>query len=101
MRIHKGDMVKIMVGKDKGKSGKVITVNSAISKVVIDGLNLYKKHVKPKKQGEKGELISVPRPLTISNVAMVCGDCKKPTRLGYKIEGKKKIRICKKCQAKI
>lgn len=98
MKIHKGDTVQIMVGKDSSKKGKVLHVYHKEGKVLIDGLNLYKKHKKPKKQGEKGEVINVVRPLNISNVALFCSKCSKPVRVGYKIEADKKLRICKKCK---
>lgn len=101
MKIKKGDNVKILVGKDKGKSGKVLRVFPQDDKILVEQINLAKKHVKPKKQGEKGELVSIPRPFHVSNSAIICPSCKKSTRIGYKIEGKGKSRICKKCSAKI
>ena len=109
MKVHKGDTVQIVVGKDAGKQGKVLRVYANDNKVLIEGLNLYKKHKKPKKQGEKGETINVSRPLPVSNVALFCSNCNKPVRAGYKMEGDpstgsgqvKKIRICKKCQVTI
>jgi len=99
MKIRKGDSVKIIVGKDSGKTGKVAKVMPQNSKVLLDGLNLYKKHVRPKRQGEKGEIVNIPRPMDVSNVALVCPSCKEPTRIGQQVEGEKKWRICKKCQA--
>lgn len=101
MKIRKGDTVRIMVGKDAGKSGKILHVYSTINKVLVEGLNLFKKHRRPRKQGEKGEIVSVARPLRVANVSLVCSNCNKPVRVGYKIEGLKKIRTCKKCQNKI
>lgn len=97
MRIHKGDNVKIMVGKDKGKSGKVLKVFPQKSKILIEGLNLYKKHVKPKTQEEKGQVVSVPRPIDVSNVMLVCSACGRAVRVGYRVEEKNKSRICKNC----
>ncbi|MEK7193721.1 MAG: 50S ribosomal protein L24 [Patescibacteria group bacterium] len=99
MKIKKGDNVKITVGKDRGKTGTVSRVLSVEGRVVIDGLNLYKKRSKPKKQGKKGEMVLVPRPLQVSNIQLVCGNCKQPTRVGYHFEGEKKVRYCKKCQS--
>ncbi len=101
MNIHKGDTVKIMVGKDSGKTGKVLSLVIDKNKVLIDGLNLYKKHVKPKRQGEKGQLVQVPRPMNISNVMLFCSSCRKGVRVGYRVEGKIKKRYCKKCQESI
>jgi len=65
--------------------------------VSMEGINLRKKHVKPKKSGEKGQIVEVPGPLDISNIKIICPKCGKATRIGYKKEGKKKYRICKKC----
>jgi len=101
MNIKKNDLVKIITGKDSGKTGKILNVDSGKQTVLVDGLNLYKKHVRPKKQGEKGQLISVPRPLDISNVLFICGSCGAATRIGHKTENKIKNRYCKKCSATI
>lgn len=101
MNIKKGDTAKIITGKDKGKSGKVTKVFHDSKKIALDGLNLYKKHVRPKKQGEKGELVEVSRPIPISNVMIVCSTCKKQTRTSHRVEGKGKTRVCKKCGAGI
>jgi len=99
MRIKKGDKVKIIAGKDKGKEGKILKVFPEKRKVIVEGLNLLIKHVKPRRAGEKGQRIQFPAPLDISNVMLVCPKCNKPTRVGYKIlENKKKVRICKKCK---
>lgn len=101
MKIKKNDTIKIIAGKDKNKSGKVMKVFPKESKILIDGLNVFKKHVKPKKQGEKGQTISISRPLNVSNVMLVCTSCGKTARVGYRFEGEKKVRICKKCKANI
>jgi large subunit ribosomal protein L24 len=99
MNIKKGDTVKILAGKDGGKTGKVINVDVKNGKISVEGLNMFKKHVRPKKQGEKGEVVQLSRPMNVSNAILVCSSCGKPTRPGYRVEGKKKIRFCKKCQA--
>src|SRR3989344_8330704 len=99
MRIKKGDTIKIMAGKDKGKTGKVLKVLVPKNKILAEGLNLYKKHVRPKTQGEKGQTVLVPRPLDVSNVMLVCSVCSQPTRVGFREEGDNKIRYCKKCSA--
>ncbi len=99
MKIKKGDKVKIIAGKDKGKGGKVLQVMPEKNKVVVEGLNLLIKHVKPRRAGEKGQRIQFPAPLDISNIMLVCPKCNKQTRVGYKIlENKKKVRLCKKCK---
>lgn len=90
-------MVVMIVGKDKGKKGKIIRVLLKKHRVIVDGLNLVKKHKKPTKQGEKGEMVSLPRAVDVSNVALFCGRCAGPVKVGYEISGDKKIRICRKC----
>ena len=99
MKIKKGDNVKIMIGKDRGKIGKVIKVNPKNDKVTVESLNLYKKNVRPKRQGEKGQIVSVPRPLPASRAMLVCSSCNKPVRVGFRLEKEKKVRYCKKCKA--
>ncbi len=99
MKIKSNDKVQLIAGKDKGKKGKVLQVLSKDKRIVVEGLNLLVKHMRPKKQGEKGQKILFPAPLNISNVKLVCPKCSKLARIGYKIlENKKKVRICKKCK---
>jgi len=88
-----------MIGKDKGKQAKVVSVDSKLGKVLVDGVNMVKKHQRPKKQGEKGEIVTVSRPVNASNAMLVCSSCSKPARVGFKKEGNKKVRYCKKCNA--
>ena len=88
-----------MTGKDRGKTGKVMQVLHDADKLSLEGLNLFKKHVRPKKQGEKGEVIDVARPMHISNVALVCPSCGKATRVGVRRETETRVRYCKKCSA--
>jgi len=97
MNIKKGDNVKVTAGKDKGTKGKVIRVIPEKGRVAVEGINLYKKHVRPKKQGEKGEIVDVARPIDISNVSIICPSCSKQTRIRKEREGKDVIRYCKKC----
>ena len=101
MKIIKGDTVKIISGKDRGKTGTVLHAFPAADKIIIDGLNLVKKHSRPRKQGEKGHMVSVPRPLGVSKVMLICASCKEPTRVGSRMDGARKVRYCKKCKAKI
>ncbi|MCX6737204.1 MAG: 50S ribosomal protein L24 [Candidatus Parcubacteria bacterium] len=105
IRIKKGDNVIVLKGKDKKKTGKVLKVISSDNKIVVDGLNTFKKHERPKNQGEKGQVVNVSRPINLSNVKVICPTCKKATRIVYKFEtkGEKvlKIRVCHKCGAKI
>lgn len=100
MKIRKGDKVKILLGKDRGKEGKVEFVSGKRKKVFVSGANLYKRHVR--KQGTiEGGIIDIPKPLNISNVALVCPNCNKITRVGFKLEKDLKMRICKKCGKEI
>lgn len=101
MKLRKGDKVKIIKGKDRGKSGKILKVFSQDSRVLVEGLHLFKKHAKPKKQGEKGEIVIVPRPMSVGNVMIECPNCGKPTRIGYVVESGKKERVCRKCNARV
>lgn len=104
MKLKKGDQVKIMSGKDSGKTGTVLRAMpqvGSVDRIVIDGLNTFKKHSRPKRQGEKGQLVVVPRPLNASKVMLICSACKEPTRVGYRVEGASKVRYCKKCKANI
>ncbi len=99
MKIKKGDNVKIISGKDKGKKGKILRVLLKDEKVVVEGLNLATRHVKPKREGEKGQRIKMAMPLKVSKVLLICPNCKKAIRSGYKIlaDGKKE-RFCRKCK---
>jgi len=97
MKIKKGDTVQIICGKDLGKSGQVLHVYPKRQAVLVENLNVYKKHRKPKRQGEKGEIINMARPVNISNVLLMCKNCNRGQRVAYKGSGSKKTRICKKC----
>jgi large subunit ribosomal protein L24 len=99
MKIKKSDKVKIITGKDKGKEGKVLEAFPAEGKIVVEGLNLVIKHMRPRRSGEKGQRIQFPAALRVSNVMLICNKCNKMTRVGYKIlENGKKVRMCKKCK---
>lgn len=101
MKIKTKDTVIINKGKDVGKSGRVERVMKKSGKVIVSGINIYKKHGKPTKKNPKGGVIDVTMPLRVENVAIVCPHCSKPTRIGYRIAKNGKIRICKKCGDKI
>ena len=98
MKVKKGDNVLIIAGKDKGRTGKIMKSLPKELKVLVEGINLKKKHVRPKKEGEKGQIVEIPAALDISNVKVVCPKCGKATRVGYSIEKDIKNRICKKCK---
>ncbi|MFC1612387.1 50S ribosomal protein L24 [Patescibacteria group bacterium] len=100
MKIKKGDKVRILSGKDKGKTGPVTRVLSKSGKVIVEGINMTTKHQRPRKEGDKGTKIQFPAPLVISNVIVICPKCGKETRINFiKQENNKKIRQCKKCKA--
>jgi large subunit ribosomal protein L24 len=101
MKIRKGDQIQIIAGKDKGKSGKVLHVVPEKLRIVVEGLNLAKKHMKPKKGGEKGQRIEIPMSLSISNVMLICPKCGKSTRVEFKVGKNEKSRVCKKCKSEI
>jgi large subunit ribosomal protein L24 len=101
MKIKKGDTVLVICGKYRGKTGKVLKVLPKEGKILVEGVNIVKKHQRPKREGEKGQIVELPAPIDISNVKLICPNCKKATRVGYKISKGKKSRICKKCGQEI
>ena len=101
MRIRKGDTVKVLSGNDKGKTGEVLEIIPKTNKVVVKGINIIKKHVKPRKQGEEGGIISVECAIHSAKVNVVCPKCGKATKVGYVEEKGEKVRVCKKCNAKL
>jgi len=109
MKIIKGDKVKVLAGKDNGKTGKVLQVFPEKQRVSVEGVNILIKHLRPRRQGEKGQRVEFPAPLNISNLMLVCPKCSKTTRVTYKTielekDGKKKnkkVRVCKKCKQAI
>ncbi len=100
MKLKIGDTVKIVAGKDKGREGKIEMLLPKKNSVVVPEVNMYKKHVKGQ-QGQKGGMYDLPRPLNVAKVALICPNCKKITRVGYKIEKDVKLRICRKCEKNI
>lgn len=101
MEIKSGDTVLIIAGKDKDKNGKVLEVFPKDNRIIVEGLNIVRKHVRPKKEGEKGQRVEVPRSIDISNVKIICPKCKKATRIGHRLLEKNKVRVCKKCLQEI
>jgi large subunit ribosomal protein L24 len=98
MKIKKGDTVLVIRGKDRGKTGKVLKALPKENRIIVEGLNLAKKHVRPRKTGEKGEIVQIPMPIYVSNVKLICPKCKKATKVGYAFLEGRKLRKCKKCQ---
>ena len=101
MKVKKGDTVQVLSGNDKGKKGEVLEVIPKDSKVVVKGVNVRKKHIKPRKQGDEGGILSIECAINSSKVNVVCPKCGKATRVEYKIENDKKVRVCKKCGTKL
>lgn len=99
MKIQKGDKVEVLIGKDKGRNGEVVKVFAKTEEVVVKGLNLFKKHVKPS-QGQKGGIIEKERPLKASKTMLICPNCGKKVRVAYSIDKNgDKSRICRKCKS--
>src|SRR3989344_2574781 len=101
MKLKKGDTVLVISGKDKKRTAKILRAFPKEGMILIDGINLKSKHLRPKKQGEKGQVIKIPLPMTVANVKLVCPKCSKAVRVGYKISDGKKFRVCKKCQSEV
>lgn len=95
-KLKKDDLVQVIAGKEKGKSGKILKIDREKGKVLVAGLNMVKKARKPRRQGEKGGIVDIEAPIDISNVMIVCKKCG-PTRIGIEGAGDKKVRKCKKC----
>ncbi|KKW21506.1 MAG: 50S ribosomal protein L24 [Parcubacteria group bacterium GW2011_GWB1_52_7] len=101
MKIKKGDTIKIISGKDRGKTAKVLRVDVKAGRILSEGINLKKKHVRPKTQGKRGEIIQMPAFFPVSAAMIVCPACKTATRVGILIVGGEKKRVCKKCKAEL
>ena len=101
MRIKKGDTVQVLSGNDKGKTGEVLEVMPKTGKIIVKGVNIRKKHIKPRRQGDEGGIIPVECSIFSAKVNLVCPKCNKPTKIGYEINKDKKVRVCKKCGAKL
>ena len=95
-KLKKEDLVKVVTGREKGKTGKVLKVDRYKGRIIISGINMMKKNKKPRKKGEKGGIVEIEAPISISNVMIMCKKCG-PTRIGIEISGNNKIRKCKKC----
>ncbi|MBN2120101.1 MAG: 50S ribosomal protein L24 [Candidatus Omnitrophica bacterium] len=99
LKIKKGDSVIVNKGKDKGKTGKVLKVILSNSRLIVEGVNIAKKHMRKRSEQQPSGILETPQPLHISNVSLFCSTCKKGVRFSVKVlEDKTKIRLCKKCQ---
>jgi large subunit ribosomal protein L24 len=101
MNIKKGDNVIVLAGNDKGKKAKVLKVLTSSGKVIVEGVSEVLRRRKPRKAGEKGQVITMSHPIDISNVALFCGSCDKAARIGVSMKGDKKDRVCTRCKGSI
>ena len=101
VHVKTGENVQVISGKDAGKTGKVLAVSPAEGKVIVEGLNMVTKHVKPRRQGEQGGIVKAEGAMYASKVMPVCPKCNKPTRVGHAVVDGKKVRVCKKCGAQL
>ena len=101
MKIRKDDMVVVIAGSDKGKQGKVLSVDPKANKVLVEGVQVARKHYKARRQGEEGGIIKKETPVFASKVMLVCPKCGKATRVGHAVVDGKKVRTCKKCGAEV
>lgn len=100
LKIRKGDSVLVMTGKDRGKTGKVLAAFPREGRLLVEGRNMVKKHLRPRRRGEKGQRVEVPAPVPVSRVMLVCPSCGKATRVGIvRAPGAARQRQCKKCRA--
>jgi large subunit ribosomal protein L24 len=96
-KIRKNDTVEVIAGKDKGKRGTVLSVLTKKDAVIVSGVNIVKKAMKKRSQQDQGGIAEIEAPLNISNVGIVCKKCGRPVKIGYKMDGDKKVRVCRKC----
>lgn len=101
MKLRKGDTVLVTGGKDKDRRGKIVRVLPGIERVIVEGVNKYKKHLKPRGKNQPGSIIERERPLPVANVSLICPECKEQTRVGHEMKKDKKVRICRKCGEEI
>jgi large subunit ribosomal protein L24 len=100
MRIHKGDQVVVLSGKDKGKKAEVVRAFPQADKVIVEGVNVAKRHSKPTRATQQGGVIDKFMPVHVSTVALICKACDQPTRIGMRFEADgEKVRVCRKCGA--
>jgi len=95
-KLKRNDQVRVVTGREKGKQGKILSIDRKNDRVYVEGLNMVKKAMRRTRENQKGGIVEVEAPLAISNVMIVCRKCG-PTRVGYQIKGQSKARICRKC----
>ncbi len=96
VKLRKNDVVKVIAGRDKGKTGRILRIDRGKMRAVVEGLNMVKKAVKQRKQGDKAGITSVEAPLALAKLMIVCKKCG-PSRIGYTLEGDAKKRVCRTC----
>ena len=101
MKIKKGDTVQVLSGNDKGKTGEVLETMPKTNRVIVKGVNVRKKHVKARKQGEESGIISLECAIHSSKVNVICPKCNKPARIGFEREKDEKVRVCRRCGNKL
>ncbi|PIU01384.1 50S ribosomal protein L24 [bacterium (Candidatus Torokbacteria) CG09_land_8_20_14_0_10_42_11] len=101
MKLKKGDNIIVKSGKDRGKKGKIVRVLPDKNKIVVEGVNLVKRNSKPRRQGEKGQRVTVTAPFNLSNARLLCPKCNQVTRVGFRLTPQGKKRVCKKCKAEV
>lgn len=101
MKLRKGDLVKVVMGKDRGREGKIEEVLSKENKVLVANVNQYKRHLKARSAKQPSEIVTLTKPLPLHNVSLICPNCHLPARVGFKLDSGDKIRVCKKCGKKI
>ncbi len=101
MKFKKGDEIEMIAGKDKGKRGAILRTFPALGRIMVEGINIRKKHVKSKKEGKKGERMEISTPFSVSKAMLVCPHTGKLTRIGYRMEAGEKIRISKRADKPI
>ncbi len=102
IKVRRGDTVKVLRGRDRGKEGKIMAVIFKERRVIVEGLNMVSQHVKPRRSNEKGQRVRIAAPLQVSNVQVICPQCRKATRITIRRnEDGSRDRVCKKCQAVI
>lgn len=101
MKYKKGDAIVVTIGKDKGHKGKIDRVLPREAKVVVTGVNVFKRHTKRRDDKNPGGIIDILKPIDVAKIALVCPSCSKPTRVGYLVTKNEKVRVCRKCGKKI
>lgn len=101
MKLRTGDQVMVVAGKDKGKKSRIAKVLPKEDKVIVEGINTYKRHLKRQSDKNPGGIVEVERAMSVAKVQLICPHCKAITRVGWQVQGTEKVRVCKKCKSAI